>query len=64
VNKSNRKDKNNPKSFEHVAQKSSCRNAQNTPDILMQNVKFFARSNIYKVMTNILIEKQGQTDYS
>lgn len=30
----------------------------------MQNVKFQINSNIYKVITNILIEKNDQTHYA
>ena len=30
----------------------------------MQNVKFFIKSNIYKVIANILIENQEETYYS
>ena len=39
-------------------------NAQIKPLALMQNVKFFGDSKIYKVMANILIENRGETYYS
>ena len=39
-------------------------NAQIKLLALMQNVKFFGDSKIYKVMANILIENRGETYYS
>lgn len=39
-------------------------NAQNREMVFVQNVKFRKHSNIYKVMTNIMIEKTKKTYYA
>ena len=62
--KSNRKWQKSLKEFEIMVEKGVCTIAQNAAAVLVQNVKFKTYSNIYKVITNILIEKSKKTHYS